>query len=101
MKNIFKILGMFSLIGLMTASFAHSTMLDHQEWLIARGTSTLEGTLMKIEGSFYVIMDSAGTERRVHVDGRTEIIGHITAGSKVQAVVTSEGHASELKKVGG
>jgi hypothetical protein len=33
----------------------------------------VQGTLMEIDGHFYVIMDSTGKKQRVHVDTRTMI----------------------------
>lgn len=99
MKNMLSVLGMLCMIGFTTASVVQSAPLSGENQLIARGATTVEGTLMKIEGDFYVIMDSAGTERRIRVDGRTSVIGNVTPGSKVKAEVTDEGHASALKKI--
>ena len=55
---------------------------------------------MKIDGPFYVIMDSTGKEQRVHVDKRTMIIGKVQPGAKVKAEVTKDGHASAVVIVG-
>ncbi len=49
---------------------------------------------MEIDGSFFVIMDSAGKERRVHVNKSTIIIGKVHPGVQVKAQRTNDGHAS-------
>ena len=100
MKRTLSLLAIFCVFGLTTASFVQSAPVDQTNNLIAAGPTTLEGTLMKVEGDFYVIMDSAGKEQRVHVDRSTSIIGKIQPGSKVKAEVTNDGHASALKRLG-
>ena len=100
MKRTLSLLAIFCVFGLTTGSFVQSAPISHENNLVAAGPTTLEGTLMKVEGDFYVIMDSAGKERRVHVDRSTAMIGKIQPGSKVKAEVTSDGHASALKKLG-
>ena len=99
MKQLLSVLGLFCVIGLPITAFAQNAPIGTEGILIAFGANTVEGTLMKIEGDYYVIMDSAGTEQRGHVDGRTLITGNITPGAKVKAEVTDEGHASALQKV--
>jgi hypothetical protein len=54
---------------------------------------------MEIDGPFFVIMDSAGKEQRVHVDKSTMIIGKVQPGAKVKAEVTKDGHASAVSIV--
>ncbi len=93
MKRILGVLTILFIFGLTTASFVQSAP-------TAEGSPVVQGTLMKIDGPFYVIKDNTGKEQRVHVDKSTLIIGKIQLGAKVKAEVTNDGHASALKEVG-
>jgi len=64
------------------------------------GGPVVQGILLEIDGSFYIIMDRTGKEQRVHVDKGTLIIGDVQPGSKVIAAVTKEAHASAINKGG-
>ena len=94
MKRILSILTILCVFGLTTATFVQSAPTSSED------SPIVQGTLMKIDGPFYVIMDNAGKEQRVHVDKNTLIIGKVQPGSKVKAEVTKDGHASALKEVG-
>ncbi len=99
MKKILMVLVMLCVWGLISAVCTYSAPLSTPPRLVVFGTTTFEGTLMKIEGNIYVIMDSEGKDHRVHVDGNTSITGNVQPGAKVVAEVTDEGYASTLKKV--
>ena len=94
MKRILGVLTILCIFGLTTASFVQSAPTANE------GSPVVQGTLMKIDGPFYVIKDNTGKEQRVHVDKSTLIIGKIQIGAKVKAEVTNDGHASALKEVG-
>jgi hypothetical protein len=50
--------------------------------------TTFDGTLMKIEGSVYVVKDDrSGTERRVLIDQSTIKIGELKEGATVKVEV--------------
>ncbi len=95
MKKFFSLVAVFCVLGFSTVSLVHSAP-SQQE-----ATPFVQGTLIKIDGPFYVIKDISGKEQRVHVDKNTTIIGKVQPGSKVIAEVTKDGHASALKNVGG
>ena len=94
MKRLFSVLAILCVFGLTTASFVQSAP------TINEGNPVIQGTLMEIDGPFYVIMDSSGKEQRVHVDKSTMIIGKVQPGAKVKAQVTKDGHASAVTSVG-
>ena len=94
MKRILGVLTILCIFGLTPASFVQSAPTANE------GSPVVQGTLMKIDGPFYVIKDNTGIEQCVHVDKSTLIIGKIQIGAKVKAEVTNEGHASALKEVG-
>ncbi|MGA6828884.1 hypothetical protein ACO9S2_14900 [Nitrospira sp. NS4] len=60
------------------------------------GSKIVEGDVLKIEGEFYTVHDTAGHEVRLHVDKTTHLEGTFKAGDKVEAYVTDKGHARSL-----
>ncbi len=76
MKRLLSILTLLCAFGFTTTSIVQSAP------TIEEGTSIVQGTLMEIKGSFYVIMDSRDKEQRIHVDKSTIIIGKFQLGSQ-------------------
>ena len=64
--------------------------------MAAPGSKIVEGDVLKIEGEFYTVHDTAGHEVRLHVDKTTQLEGTFKAGDKVEAYVTDKGHARSL-----
>lgn len=63
----------------------------------AAGSKLVEGDVLKIEGEFYTVHDTAGHEVRLHVDKTTHLEGGIfKAGDKVEAHVTKQGHVRSI-----
>src|SRR5512135_961483 len=60
------------------------------------GSKLVEGDVLKIEGEFYTVHDTAGHEVRLHVDKTTHLEGTFKAGDKVEAHVTDNGHARSI-----
>ncbi|MBI4714679.1 MAG: hypothetical protein HY760_01815 [Nitrospirae bacterium] len=56
----------------------------------------IQGTLMKIDGPFYVVKDDKGMEHRIHYNESTKKEGEIKEGAKV-AVDEAKGHANSIK----
>jgi uncharacterized protein YdeI (BOF family) len=67
--------------------------------MAAPGTQTVKGDLLKIDGEFYVVKDTAGKEIRLHVDKTSQLDGTFKAGDKIEAQATDKGHASSIKLV--
>jgi hypothetical protein len=63
------------------------------------GSQTIEGDVLKMEGEFYTVHDTAGHEVRVHVDKTTKLDGAFKVGNKVELQVTDKGHALSMKHV--
>ena len=57
----------------------------------------VKGTLMKIDGEYYVIKDNDGKQVRVHVDKSTKL-DKVVEGDMVKAYVTDQGHATTLQR---
>lgn len=94
MKRLLSILALLCAFGLTTASIVQSAP------TIEESSSIVQGTLMEINGSFYVIIDHTGKEQRVHVDKSTIIIGKVQPGVQVKAQMTKDGHASAVMIAG-
>jgi hypothetical protein len=57
----------------------------------------VKGTLMKIDGEYYVIQNTDGEQVRVHVDKSTKL-DKVVEGDKVKAYVTDKGHVTTLQR---
>jgi len=95
MKRLFTVLAILCVFGLTTTSFVQSAPTPPE------GSPVVQGTLMEIDGAFFVILDSSGKEQRVHVDRSTLIIGKVQLGAQVKAEVSKDGHASSVAIVEG
>lgn len=74
------------------------TALSHAaDEMAVPGPQSIKGDLLKIEGEFYTVHDTAGHEVRVHVDQTTKLDGDFKTGDKVEVQVTDKGHAFSLK----
>jgi signal transduction histidine kinase len=76
--------------GMTTLTYAADEM-------IAPGPQSFKGDLLKIEGEFYTVHDTAGHDVRVHVDKTTKLDGSFKTGEKVEVQVTDKGHAFDIK----
>ena len=94
MKRLLSVLAILCVFGLTTTTFVQGAPTP------TASSPVVQGTLMEIDGPFYVIMDSSGKEQRVHVDKSTLIIGKVQPGAQVKAEVTKDGHASAVAIVG-
>ncbi|MEP7151872.1 MAG: hypothetical protein ABI856_09200 [Nitrospira sp.] len=61
------------------------------------GPKTVSGDLLKTEGEFYTVHDTAGHEVRLHVDKTTKLEGVFKTGDRVEAQVTDKGHVLSMK----
>jgi hypothetical protein len=66
--------------------------------MAAPSTQTVKGDLLKIDGEFYVVKDTAGKEVRLHVDKTSQLEGTFKAGDKIEAQATDKGHAASIKQ---
>ena len=58
---------------------------------------TIKGTLMSIQGEYYVIKDNDGVQHKIHVDKSTKL-DKVVAGDMVKAYVTDKGHTTTLQR---
>lgn len=67
-------------------------------WVTPGWAKPITGTLEKIDGSYYVVMDDDGTEHRVHFDETTQKTGEPDTGMIVD-IDENNGHAKSIKVV--
>jgi len=79
-------------VGMASLSFAAGDMAEPS-------TQTIKGDLLKIDGEFYVVKDTAGKEVRLHVDKTSQLDGTFKAGDKIEAQATEKNHAGSIKHV--
>ena len=65
----------------------------HKEGLL----SMVSGIIQDVQGDWYVVQDSQGTEWRIQVDQYTDTIGRVLPGVTIIAMVERDGHAKEVK----
>ena len=85
---------MFAMVlgfGMASLSFAAGDMAEPS-------SQTVKGDLLKIDGEYYVVKDTAGKEVRLHVDKTSQLDGTFKAGDKIEAQATDKGHASSIKQ---
>jgi ribosomal protein S1 len=58
---------------------------------------SVKGTLLKIEGGYFVIEGHDGEQVRVHVDESTKL-DRVLVGDKVKAYITRKGHVTALER---
>jgi hypothetical protein len=75
--------------GIASLSFAADDM-------AAPGPQAVKGDLLKIEGEFYTVHDTAGHEVRLHIDKTTKLDGSFKTGDTVEAQVTDKSHALSM-----
>ncbi|MCC2643287.1 MAG: exported protein of unknown function [Nitrospira sp.] len=61
---------------------------------------SVKGTLLKIEGDYFVIEGHDGEQVRVHVDESTQL-ERVVLGELVRAYITEKGHVTRLQRVNG
>jgi hypothetical protein len=77
-------------VGMASFSFVADDM-------AAPSTQTIKGDLLRIDGGFYMVKDTAGKEIRLHVDKTSQLDGTFKAGDKIEAQATEKGHASFVR----
>lgn len=75
----------------------HALSMRHVNVAGSGGPHPVKGDLLKIEGEFYTVHDTAGHEVRLHVDKTTKLEGTFKAGDKVAAQVTNESHVLSMR----
>ena len=83
---------LIGIAGMATSSYPADAM-------AAADSKTLKGDLLKIEGEFYTVHDTAGHEVSVHVDKTSNLKGTFKSGDKVEVQVTAKGHVLSMKHI--
>lgn len=68
----------------------------NQDLSASRAGSSFEADLLRIDGDRYVVKDTAGVERAIHVGTDTEIYGQVKVGDRIQLWVEKNEHARTI-----
>jgi len=80
--------------GMVSLTYAAGDMAE------SKGSKTISGDLLKIEGEFYTVHDMSGHEVRLHVDKTSKLDGTpFIAGDKVEVQATDKNHAVSMRHV--
>jgi ribosome-associated protein YbcJ (S4-like RNA binding protein) len=60
------------------------------------GSKLVEGDILKIEGEYYTVHDTAGHEVRLHVNKKTHLEDTFRVGDKVEVYATDKGHVRAM-----
>ena len=101
MVSIPKVVGLLSCGALLCLGlFQAAHAADEKE-----GASRLEqakvikGDLVNIDYGDYIVKDKDGNEVRVHMDKKTQVMGQITKGDRVEAKVDDKNHVLAIRSL--
>jgi hypothetical protein len=86
------------LVFTLSSSIGVPTLSSAADDMAAPDSKTVKGDVLKIEGQFYTVHDTAGHEVRLHMDKTTHPEGTSKTGETVQVYVTDKGHARSIYK---
>jgi hypothetical protein len=66
----------------------------------SQDTESISGEILRVQGELYVVKDEKGKEVKLHVDHSTQKSGELKEGDKIEAEITTKGHAVSVKKTG-
>jgi|SRR5215831_11403640 len=87
---------LFVSLGMVSLSRATDPMVSDFSKTKAVSEQIVKGDVLMREGEFYIVKDTSGHEVRLHVNKETKLDGPVKVGDKIEARVTSEGHATSL-----
>jgi len=100
MVSIPKVVGLLSCGALLCLGLSQAVHAADQE-----GASRLEqakvikGALVRIDYSDYIVKDKDGKEVIVHVDRKTQTMGQIMKGDRIEAKVDEKNHALSIRSL--
>ena len=89
-------IAMLATLGMVTLSHAADPIPTDSSKSKLVSEQIVKGDVLMREGEFYIVKDTSGHEVRVHVNKETKVDGTVKVGDKIEARVTSEGHATSL-----
>ena len=64
---------------------------------LALADDGIKGTLVKIDGAFYVVKDASGKEHRGHFNDTTKKEGDVKEGAMVEIYIDESGHTTRIE----
>jgi hypothetical protein len=101
MRTYIGIVGILTLLGFSAGTILAADPMKEKEATPSIGErltkDAVKGTLIKMDGEYYVIENTDGEKMRVHVDKSTKL-DKVVVGDKVKAYVTDQGHVTTLQR---
>jgi hypothetical protein len=100
MVSISKVVGLLSCGALLCLGLSQAAHAADQE-----GASRLEqakvikGDLVRVDYGDYIVKDKDGKEVIVHIDRKTQMMGQIMKGDRVEAKVDDQNHALSIRSL--
>jgi hypothetical protein len=95
--TLLRIIFLGSAVSVVLVALGHGTEPVLTDSSIAESSNlTIKGDVQLIEGEFYFVRDTTGHEIRLHVNNETTLEDRVKVGDKIEARVTSEGHATSI-----
>ena len=101
MRTYIGIVGILTFLGFSAGTILAADPMKEKEATPSIGErltkDAVKGTLIKMDGEYYVIENTDGEKMRVHVDKSTKL-DKVVVGDKVKAYVTDQGHVTTLQR---
>jgi hypothetical protein len=100
MVSIQKVVGVLScgvLLCLGLSQAAHAA--DEEGAKRLEQAKVIKGDLVGVDYGDYIVKDKDGNEVRVHMDKKTQVMGQITKGDRVEAKVDDKNHVLAIRSL--
>jgi hypothetical protein len=102
MVSIPKVVGVLScgvLLCLGLSHAAHAGPADETGSSRLEQAKVIKGDLVRIDYGDYIVKEQDGKEVIVHVDRKTQMMGQITKGDRIEAKVDNQNHALSIRSL--
>ena len=100
MVSIPKVVGLLSCGALLCLGlFQAAHAVDEEGASRLQKAKVITGDLVNIDYGDYIVKDKDGNEVRVHMDKKTQVMGQITKGDRVEAKVDEQNHALSIRSL--
>jgi hypothetical protein len=100
MVSIPKVVGLLSCGALLCLGLFQAAHAADQEGASRlQQAKVIKGDLVGVDYGDYIVKDKDGNEVRVHMDKKTQVMGQITKGDRVEAKVDDKNHVLAIRSL--
>lgn len=74
---------------------------DEMKEDLSKGSKTIKGEVLRVEGEQYFIKGQDGKEIRLRTDNTTQMVGEVKQGDRIEAKVNEQNHALSIRSARG